>query len=82
MGIFSLIFSTDEQMFTGKNGKFKPEIENKIAIRVGNESTDKIVNIILFSRKKTEVLGCYRNSIISENTSAIPVINSIISKRG
>jgi hypothetical protein len=82
MGISSLIFSTDEQMFAGKNGKFKPEIENKIAIRVGNESTDKIVNIILFSRKKTEVVECYRNSIISENTSAIPVINSIISKRG
>lgn len=60
LGVPSMIFSTDEEMFSGENYMFEPEIEAGIAQRVGYEPIDSIVNKLFTMKRILQLPNSYK----------------------
>lgn len=77
-GVPSMIFSTDDEMFSGENYMFKPEIENGIAQLVGYESIDDVVSKIFAVKRIVSLPRTYADHVVSSNKNICSIIKKII----
>ena len=80
LGISSLLFSTDDELFSDGNDRFQAELEHGIARRVGYYSHNRILDIILNINKITQLPSTYIKNVMPSNQSICTIVQSIIRK--